>query len=267
MVCGGVLNSTQRLVNMPVYAEPLYYEIAFSFIDPEKQVDLFEEFIGEYSKIEVKRLLDIGCGPSLQLREAARRGYEAVGLDLSPQMLRYLEERAEEEGVSVETVKADMTDFRLEQPVDFAFIMMGTICEIGSKDGFLRHLDCVADSLREGGLYLIENLRLDWAKDGFFGPDSWTMERDGIRVKSTYDVQLKDALAQTLIETIRLDVDDHGRKLVFEESGETRMIFPQEFLILVEMNGRFEFLGWFERDRMVRLEKASMDNIILLRRK
>ena len=53
---------------MPVYDEPLYYEIAFSFMDSAKQADLFEEFIEKHSGIEVKRFLDIGCGPVLQLR-------------------------------------------------------------------------------------------------------------------------------------------------------------------------------------------------------
>jgi len=86
---------------MPVYDEPLYYEIAFSFVDVPRQVDLFEKFIKEYSNIPVRRVLDIGCGPSPQLREFSRRGYEAVGLDSSPQMLAYLKEKAGEEGVRV----------------------------------------------------------------------------------------------------------------------------------------------------------------------
>ena len=64
-----------------IYKEPRYYEIAFSFIDTRKQVDLFERFIRKYSRINVKRFLDIGCGPTLQLREIAKRGYEAIGLD------------------------------------------------------------------------------------------------------------------------------------------------------------------------------------------
>lgn len=78
---------------MPVYDEPVYYEIAFSFVDIPMQVDLFEKFIHKYSNIPVRRVLDIGCGPSQQLRELARKGYEAVGLDRSPQMLTYLKER------------------------------------------------------------------------------------------------------------------------------------------------------------------------------
>ena len=53
---------------MPVYNEPLYYEIAFSFMNSAKQADLFKEFIEKHSGIAVKRFLDIGCGPVLQLR-------------------------------------------------------------------------------------------------------------------------------------------------------------------------------------------------------
>lgn len=249
------------------YKEPIYYEIAFSFVDAEKQVDLFEQFIEEYSKIKVKRFLDIGCGPSLQLREIAKRGYEAIGLDLSPQMLEYLEDKGREEGVRIETVKADLADFKLRSKVDFAFIMMGTISYVDSNQKFLKHLDSVADCLRKGGLYLIENFRLDWGKEDFFGPGSWVMERDGIQVKTTYDVQLKDALTQMLTETIRLNVNDHGERLVFEETVDTKMIFPQEFLTLVRLNNKFEFIGWFERNRMEGLTQADMDNITLLRRK
>ncbi len=112
---------------MEIYKQPLYYEIAFSFFDVKKQVDTFELVIKEFSKIEVKRFLDIACGPSLQLLEIARRGYEAVGLDLSPEMLEYLSKKAEEEGLGIETVQADMSNFRLKKKADFAFIMMGSL--------------------------------------------------------------------------------------------------------------------------------------------
>ncbi len=77
---------------------PLYYEIAFSFFDPKVQVDTFEKIIKRFSKISVRKFLDICCGPSLQLREIARRGYDVIGLDLSPEMLAYLRKKAEEGG-------------------------------------------------------------------------------------------------------------------------------------------------------------------------
>lgn len=52
-----------------IYNQPKYYEIAFSFVDAKKQVELFERFIKKYSKVKVKKVLDIACGPALQLRE------------------------------------------------------------------------------------------------------------------------------------------------------------------------------------------------------
>jgi hypothetical protein len=49
-----------------------------------------------------------------------------------------------------------------------------------------------------------------------------------------------------------------------------KMIFPQEFLELVEKNGKFEFLGWYNSFNLAEsLEKAKKINrpITLLRRK
>lgn len=139
------------IVNMGIYKQPLYYEIAFSFIDPKEQVDNFERLIREFSVMRVNRFLDIACGPSLQLREIARRGYEAVGLDLSPEMLEYLRKKAREEGLKIETLQGDMHNFRLKKKADFAFIMMGSL-DAESNEKFLSHLDSVAASLNEGGL-------------------------------------------------------------------------------------------------------------------
>lgn len=98
-----------------IYNQPHYYETAFSFIDPQKQVDLFEDFISQYSDAPVKKVLDIGCGPSLQLRELAKRGYTSMGLDLSAEMLDHLKNKAEEEGFRIKTYEKDMKSFSLEE--------------------------------------------------------------------------------------------------------------------------------------------------------
>lgn len=60
-----------------IYNQAKYYEIAFSFVDSEKQADLFEKFIKKYSKTGVKSVLDLACGTALQLREMAKRGYKS----------------------------------------------------------------------------------------------------------------------------------------------------------------------------------------------
>ncbi len=139
---------------MGIYEQPLYYDIAFGFIDPREQVDNFEKIIATFSHRKVKRVLDIACGTSLQLREFARRGYEAVGLDASPEMLTYLAQKAEEEGLPIDTIHADMCAFCLAKRVDLAFIMMGSLA-VASNARFLQHLESVAKVLNKGGLYFV----------------------------------------------------------------------------------------------------------------
>jgi SAM-dependent methyltransferase len=256
---------------MEIYRNPLYYEIAFSFFDVRKQVDTFELIIREFSKIRVKRFLDVACGPSLQLREIARRGYEAVGLDIVPEMLNYLCRKAKMEGLRIGTVQADMCDFRLKKKADFAFVMMGSLV-VESDEKLLSHFDSVARSLNSGGLYFIQNKAVDWTVTG---EQTWSMEREGITVKTTFNSHWKDILNQVYTEELTLEVDDHGRKIQFEAKEDLKFVFPQEFKTLIRLNGKFEFLGWWEGSESTwlldkPLEKAktpSNFNMVLLRRK
>lgn len=257
---------------MNVYKQPLYYEIAFSFIDPKQQVDYIEKIIRKFSKIRAIRFLDVACGPSLQLREIARRGYEAVGLDLSPEMLSYLRKKAREEGINVETVKADMTNFRLKKKADFAFIMMGSL-DVESNEQFLSHLNSLAFSLNRGGLYFIQNMSLDWTKNE---KQNWIMERDGITVQTTFESHFKDIINQICTEELTLEVNDHGERKTVTHKRDLKHIFPQEFKSLIKLNGKFEFLGWWKGNCNnwnldMPLEKAgklsNSSNMTLLRKK
>jgi SAM-dependent methyltransferase len=227
---------------MKIYNQPKYYEIAFSFVKPKKQVDNFEKLIKKFSKIKVKKFLDIACGPSLQLREIARRGYEAVGLDLSAPMLGYLKKEARREKLKIETVKADMADFRLKKKADFAFIMMGSFT-FESNERLLKHLDSVAASLNRDGLYFIQNLSLDW-RDA--AGQSWTIKSNGIAVKTTYDRVFRNRLDQIYIEKLGFEVNDNGTIKKFTQKRDLKFIFPQEFKTLIKLNGKFDFLGWWK---------------------
>jgi SAM-dependent methyltransferase len=260
-----------NVISMEIYRHPLYYEIAFSFFDVKKQVDTFELVIKEFGKTKVRRFLDVACGPSSQLREIARRGYEAVGLDLASEMLEYLSKKAKEEGLVIQTVQADMCNFRLEKKADFAFIMMGSLV-VESTEKFLSHLDSVACSLNKGGLYFIQNKGVDWTRTE---EQSWTMEKEGIVVKTAFNTHWKDILNQIYTEELTLEVNDHEQTMKLEGKEDLKFIFPQEFKTLIRLNGKFDFLGWWEGtestwflDRPLEKAKAlSNINMVLLRKK
>jgi SAM-dependent methyltransferase len=244
------------------YRQPLYYEIAFSFFDVPKQADLIERFVRLHGHRTVRTILDIACGPSLQLREFARRGYHCIGLDRSREMLGYVKSLEPR----IETVRGDFVRFALPAKVDLAFIMMGSLM-IRSNTALLTHLDSVAGAMHRGGLYIIENAHLDWVDFETSEAEQWTASRDGIEVKATYDAELAAPLEQLYREWLLLEVDDHGRTAAYRDERLVKAVFPQEFKSLVALHGKFEFVGFFERCSTRRLKKARNDNLVVLRRK
>lgn len=251
------------------YDKPEYYDIAFIFVNAKQQVDNFEKIIKKFSKRKVKRFLDIACGPSLQLREIAKRGYEAIGLDSNSRMLGYLKKKAKEEGVKIETIRADLTNFRLKKKADFAFIMMGSL-NVQSNEEFLSHFDSAAKSLNKGGLYFIQNQGMDSKS----GKQSWTRRKGGIKVKTTFEWIYKNPITQMGTERLTHEVNDHGKEMKFVHKRDLKFIYPQEFKTLVKLNGKFEFLGWWKGncniwhlDKPLEKAKKFSDNMVLLRRK
>jgi 2-polyprenyl-3-methyl-5-hydroxy-6-metoxy-1,4-benzoquinol methylase len=165
----------------------------------------------------------------------ARRGYEAVGLDKSLKMLEYLSKKAKEESLNIETVRTNLEDFKLNKKVDFAFIMMGSL-NVESNEKFLKHLDSLATSLNKRGLYFIKNYNVDWSNNK---NQSWILERNGVKVRTTFECQVKDILSQIETEKITFEKEDNGRKENIFYEKKWKIIFPQEFKTLVKLNGKF----------------------------
>jgi SAM-dependent methyltransferase len=224
------------------YENPRYYEIAFSFRDIPHEVDVFEEAISRYSKIPVRRVLELGCGNAPHIEELAARGYSYVGLDTSGEMLAYSREKAKRAGAVAEFLEVDMVGFSLEEPVDFAYNMLGSLY-VGSAADLSAHFDAIARAVRVGGLYF-----LDWCVE--FTPISkssqtWHLEDDDTRVDTTYATELVDSVEQLFEETMTLEVDDGGKKKTLVGKTVRRAIYPQEFLFFLEGRPDFEFVGWW----------------------
>jgi hypothetical protein len=158
-------------------------------------------------------------------------------------MLDYLKKESLREGVKIETVKADMNNFKLKQKVDFAYIMMGSISYTKNNKLFLSHLNSVADCLNSGGLYLMENLTINWADPKFWKPQIRTTKQGKIKVRTTYRPIPKDLILQTITQMIKLEVDDDGKKMEFMDKDDLKIIAPEELKLLVEKNGTGGFRG------------------------
>jgi tellurite methyltransferase len=87
---------------------------------PSVMCDRVMEIIGPSADFRLK-LLDLGCGEGRNAVYFAQHDFEVVGLDLSLPGLEKTRRYAEEIGVHVETIHADIVGYELEDTYDVIF--------------------------------------------------------------------------------------------------------------------------------------------------
>jgi SAM-dependent methyltransferase len=224
-----------------VYDQPKYYEVAFLFRDISHEVDIFEECIRRYAQVPVHTFLELACGNSPHMTELVARNYRYIGLDLNDHMVNYSRGKVTDPGKS-SIIKGDMCRFALTGSAEFAFVALGSLYA-QSTDDLLSHFQSVARVLPSGGLYL-----LDWCV--YFSSmqgmeESWEIERQGVKVKTTVQGRIVEPVEKLCKELITLEVTDNGLTGKYSGTDVKRIIYPQEFLLLIRHCTDFEFMGWW----------------------
>ena len=213
-----------RAIAKQLYDYPAYYDLALSSRDIPHEVDVMEDLMRRFSPVAVSRVLEIACGTCPHMRELVGRGYRFAGVDLNPAMLAYAREQARDLGEQVRLIQADLRNFNLDGPVDFAYVMLGSLY-VTTTGELVSHFDAMGRALRPGGLYL-----LDWVID--FDPhtdlcEAWEEERDGVTAQVTYLTRRVNRVEQTYEEDISVAINDHGETATFHEQCVKRAIYPR----------------------------------------
>ncbi|HPM75576.1 MAG TPA: class I SAM-dependent methyltransferase [bacterium] len=169
----------------PLYADPEAYDVAFGWDSYAETTALLAAAAALLGRAP-DSALDVACGAGRTLRDFARAGLIAYGLDRDARLLRYAKRRLGELGLSAELIVADMRDFTLPQPVDVAgnaINGIGYLTEPGDLD---RHLAAVAANLVPGGVYIVEMsfgpVEAHWLGKG----EPWAFERGTLRVMADW---------------------------------------------------------------------------------
>jgi SAM-dependent methyltransferase len=123
-----------------------------------KQVDFIEQSMGLAKGAMV---LDVGCGLGLHAIELARRGYLVVGLDLSLAMITRAAETAQQQGLKINFLHADIREIAFDGAFD-AVICMGTTFGFFDDDANRDVLNRLYQALRPGGRILLDVVNRDY---------------------------------------------------------------------------------------------------------
>lgn len=118
-----------------------------------EEVDSLLELLGLAPGAKV---LDLCCGPGRHALELSRRGYAVTGVDRTDSYLSEARSRAETEGLNTRFVHADMREFRKAGCYDGVINMFTSFGLFEDQDDDRRVLANIRDSLRPGGVLVME---------------------------------------------------------------------------------------------------------------
>jgi SAM-dependent methyltransferase len=234
------------------------------------EADFIEAACRKYCSFRARRLLEPACGSGRLVAELAARGYRMTGFDLSRPSLDYLKRRLARRGLRAAVLEADMADFRLPGPVDAAYCTFDSFRHLLTEEAARQHLQCVAESLRPGGIYVLgfHLLPLDASEEC---TERWTERHGATQVTVTLRVLATDRRRRIEQLRVSLLVRNRGKEIRLRHEFPFRMYTAAQFRRLLagvpslELCDVYDF--WYDIDDPLVLDDELSDTVFILRKR
>lgn len=140
--------------------------------DTELKNSVIEKLLKKY---DVKTVLDLTCGTGSQVLFLAKRGYEVIGSDFSPELLKIARKKAKEAKLNLRFIDGDMRTIQVGK-FDVAITMFNAVGHL-SKSGFEKAIKNIGGNLKDGGIYVFDIMNLDALTDQAVRDLSWHIHR------------------------------------------------------------------------------------------
>jgi SAM-dependent methyltransferase len=132
----------------------------------------------------VKTVLDMTCGTGSQVFYLAERGYEVVGSDFSPALIKAARKKAKSLGKNITFIDGDMRDV-LVGTFDAVITIFNAIGHLIRTD-FEKALQNVHANLKVGGLYVFDIFNLQAITDDIIGDFKMDIESivNGVKIRN-----------------------------------------------------------------------------------
>ena len=214
-----------------------YYDAWNSELDYAAWADGIERAFFRHFHGKVDAVLDLGCGSGRMTVELARRGYDMVGVDSSPEMLTVAREAAEAASLAERCLwlLQDMCAFELYGTVEAVVCCLDTLNHLTSYRDLRKTLSLVHNYLVPGGLFLFDvNSREKF--EAVYADNAYTFASDDAFCIWQNEYDPKTHIADFYVTLFTEEAD--GRYLRSEEVTRERM-YPTAMLLRELRNAGF----------------------------
>ena len=256
-------------VTANLYDFPKYYDLVFGS-DWKAEYDFLLACFEKHGAGEIKTLFEPACGTGRLLVKLGKAGCAVSGNDLNEKAVAFCNARLKRHGLPESAVVGDMADFTLPEPVDACFNMINSFRHLGSGAEAEAHLNCVADALKPGGLYLL-GLHLTPEDDDWEGEETWHARRGQLSIIS--DLRTTDFDRANRVETLGMtfDISTPTRRFVMRDVMRYRTYTRAEMGELFKSVGRFDVLETYDFcydiDEPIEVDALTEDVVYVLRKR
>lgn len=146
--------------------------------DYEKWADYIEEIFKKYNA-KPKLVLDLGCGTGSITNILAKRGYDMIGVDISPDMLNVARDKAMEEGLDVLYLCQDIKEFELYGTVDAIICTLDVLNYITEPKDLQQVFALVKNYLNPDGIFIFD-INTEHKLKNVLGNNTFINDENGI---------------------------------------------------------------------------------------
>ena len=256
------------IVNESIYDHPKYYDLVFGS-DCAAEIAFIVGCGQRYMKGRRTRMFEPACGTGRLLYWLAKRDHEVAGLDLNPKAIEFCNARFRRHGFPETAFVADMSDFRVPRRYDIAFNTINSFRHLSSESAARKHLDCMAQAVRVGGLYLL-GVHLTPTEVAPSDTESWSARRGHLSINTHMWFKHRDTKRRVERFGIRFDVHSPSRSFRINDELVLRSYTQRQMDRLIQSSPDWECLETFsfgyDLDDPIEVDGATEDVVYVLRR-
>jgi len=275
-----------RTIDESIYDHPKYYDLVFGAdVAAETKFILAceEEFVSRSPNQAKQWFLEPACGTGRLMYALLRKGYSVCGLDLNPKAVAFCNQRLARHGYPASAIVSDMCDFRVGDfrdiipssrrkngPVKLAFNTINSFRHVGSEAEARRHLDCMAEIVRPGGIYLL-GVHLTPTSVPPSETESWSARRGHLAINTHMWTVSRDKKKRLECFGIRFDIHTPRDSFRINDELRLRSYTPAQMKSLIHANGMWESVATYDfaydMDEPIEVDASTEDVVYVLRRK
>ncbi|MDP4092844.1 MAG: class I SAM-dependent methyltransferase [Bacillota bacterium] len=139
----------------------MYTDFAYAYdklmydVDYKVWADYIEKIYQKFG-LAPSLIADLGCGTGSFCIEMADRGYDMIGVDVSPDMLSCAGDKSRSKGLDILLLNQDMSEFELFGTVDSIVCLVDSLNYLTKKSNILKMFKLVENYLNPGGLFIFD---------------------------------------------------------------------------------------------------------------